>query len=274
MRLKNSVWVCLDFDRNVKGDGMTNHDSLKIGKNNRHNSVPFETAFLNGDVAGSRERVGTERGTRGSEGRARGMRRAASVAAAPRRRLRIKLSAAVRASAHRAPVYRWLVAGEPDALEGPRTPRDRPPWRCYGPMLTHSRSDGDFPIYTRVQDRYLSRMCEANDWASARHVCGWPPRPPPAPSAAQYLRAAVLRNSDVREQCGLKEDVVTRIGKERTCRGKTGKGLAVHLACLGEHVKPTVPAVVTASTTTARRPPTRAERRGGPSDSRPSICNK
>lgn len=35
------------------------------------------------------------------------------------------------------------------AVEGPRPPRDQPaPWRCYGPMLTHSRSDGDFPIYT------------------------------------------------------------------------------------------------------------------------------
>lgn len=39
--------------------------------------------------------------------------------------------------------YRWT------AVEGPRALRDRPPWRCYGPMLTHSRSDGDFPVYTR-----------------------------------------------------------------------------------------------------------------------------
>ncbi|CAG9096781.1 unnamed protein product [Plutella xylostella] len=37
------------------------------------------------------------------------------------------------------------------ALEGRRAPRDRPPWRCYGPMLTHSRSDGDFPVYTRPE---------------------------------------------------------------------------------------------------------------------------
>lgn len=35
------------------------------------------------------------------------------------------------------------------AVEGPRVLTDKPPWRCYGPMLTHSRSDGDFPVYTR-----------------------------------------------------------------------------------------------------------------------------
>lgn len=40
-------------------------------------------------------------------------------------------------------------------VEGPRVARDGPPWRCYGPMLTHSRSDGDFPIYTRGERVFL-----------------------------------------------------------------------------------------------------------------------
>lgn len=43
------------------------------------------------------------------------------------------------------------------AVEGPRVARDGPPWRCYGPMLTHSRSDGDFPIYTRGERTPLER---------------------------------------------------------------------------------------------------------------------
>lgn len=38
-------------------------------------------------------------------------------------------------------------------VEGSRAARDGSPWRCYGPMLTHSRSDGDFPIYTRGERR-------------------------------------------------------------------------------------------------------------------------
>lgn len=42
------------------------------------------------------------------------------------------------------------------AVEGPRALRDRPPWRCYGPMLTHSRSDGDFPVYTRGESAFSS----------------------------------------------------------------------------------------------------------------------
>ncbi|CAH2074112.1 unnamed protein product, partial [Iphiclides podalirius] len=111
------------------------YEAQTLGKGGRHLSLPIETATTNGDLC---------------EGAAIGV----------PKRVRFGVLLTLYYYVYVGPggvvksdVGRVEVSG---VVEGPRVPTNRPPWRCYGPMLTHSRSDGDFPIYAKgiIGSRY------------------------------------------------------------------------------------------------------------------------